>query len=125
MTCTVVRAPMCLQSRPTPTPSGSCAAAAAPGSLKQLRHPSIGERLPAGLAGRAVLQRRVREGHFADRVPAHGAGQTGPAVHGEVALLLALELRRGKPAGPLDSLAEDGPDRLVQGLEVLAGDRGG
>ena len=52
--------------------------------LQQLRHPPVGERLAAGLAGGAVLQARVGEGHLADRVAADRALLAGAAVHGHV-----------------------------------------
>src|SRR3954451_6989646 len=121
MTCTVVRGPNVPF---TPGERRRCPVLAPsrphPGSLEQLRHPSVGERLPACLAGRAVLKRRVREGHLADRVPADRTGPAGPAADGAVALLPTLELRRCMPAGPVRAIAEDGPARLVQRLQVLA-----
>ena len=41
--------------------------------LEQPGHPPVGERLAAGLAGRAVLQERVGERHLAHHVAAHRA----------------------------------------------------
>ena len=60
--------------------------------LQQPRQHPVGERLAAGLAGRAVLEGRVGVDHLSDRVAADRAGQPGAAVHLQVGLLLGLEL---------------------------------
>ena len=48
------------------------------GLLEELRHPAVGERLAAGLAGRAVVQRRGRERHLANHVAADRARSARP-----------------------------------------------
>ena len=59
--------------------------------------------------------------HLAHGVAADRAGLAGAAVHREVGLLLALELAGGQPARPLDRVAEDVADRVVQGLQLVVG----
>ena len=49
--------------------------------LEQAGQAAVGQRLAAGLAGGAVLQRRVGERDLAHRVAAYRARQPGPAVH--------------------------------------------
>src|SRR6478735_11587316 len=60
--------------------------------LEQPGHPSVGQLLAAGLAGRAVLQGRVGEGDLGDGVAAHGTGLALAPVHPHARLLLALEV---------------------------------
>jgi hypothetical protein len=50
-------------------------------SLEQAGHASVGERLTAGLASGAVLERGVGERDLTDRVTADRAGLAGLAVH--------------------------------------------
>ena len=50
-------------------------------SLEQAGHAAVGERLTAGLAGGAVLERGVGERDLTDRVTADRAGLAGLAVH--------------------------------------------
>jgi hypothetical protein len=50
-------------------------------SLEEAGHAAVGERLTAGLAGGAVLERGVGEGDLTDRVAADRAGLAGLAVH--------------------------------------------
>ncbi len=50
-------------------------------SLEQAGHAAVGERLTAGLAGGAVLERGVGERDLADGVTADRAGLAGLAVH--------------------------------------------
>src|SRR3954447_2509419 len=100
-------------------PGWSCPACCCwSGLLEELAHPPVGERLAAGLARGAVLQARVGEGDLADGVPAHRAGLPGLGVHGEMGLLLALELAGGQPAGALDRVAQGDPDGVVEDHEV-------
>ena len=73
-------------------------------SAQQLGHPPVGQRLAAGLAGGAVLQRGVGEGDLADGVAADRAGQAGAGVHLQPGALLALEGGR-----PLTQLAVQRP----------------
>src|SRR6266436_1589734 len=58
--------------------------------LQQSRQAAVGERLPARLARRAILQRRVGERHLADHIATDRTLLAGPAVHGEAGLLLFL-----------------------------------
>ena len=84
------------------------------GLLQQLREPPVGELLAAGLAGGAVLQRGVGEGHLGDRVTADIADLALAAVHPQAGLLLALEVLRRQALGPLDragQLVLDGPEQ--------------
>ena len=81
------------------------------------------QRLAAGLAGRAVLQRRVRERHLVHGVPARHvvpprARLTRPPVHPHAAPLGVLELGRGLSRRRLDRLGEDLADRLARALGV-------
>ena len=50
-------------------------------SLEQAGHTTVGERLAAGLAGGAVLQRGIGERDLTDGVTADRAGLAGLAVH--------------------------------------------
>ena len=92
-------------------PSGSFLPSA---NVDHLTHKSgqsaVGERLAAGLAGRAVLQARVSEGDLTHGVAADRARQPGTGVHPQAGPLLALQLggasvrptgrpRRSAPAG--------------------------
>src|SRR3954464_10800047 len=61
-------------------------------SLEQARQAPVRERLPAGLAGRAVVERRVGERHFSHDVTADRAGLAGPTVHPHAQLLLRLQV---------------------------------
>ena len=61
-------------------------------SAQQPAQPAVGEHPAPGLAGRAVLEGPRRQRHLADRVPAHRARLAGAPVHGEVLLLVGLEL---------------------------------
>src|SRR5579862_3737369 len=79
-------------------------------SLEQAGQAAVGERLAAGLAGGAVLERGVGEGDLPDRVAADLAGLAGLAVHPQAALLLALEVGGGQARGPLDRLVQSGLD---------------
>ncbi len=65
--------------------------------LQELGHPAVGQRLAAGLAGGAVLQRRVGEGHLAHHVTAHRAREAGAAVHGEVLFFSPLRSAAARP----------------------------
>ena len=81
-----------------PLPAGwsvSLAEDKACGLLQQPGQPPVGQEFAAGLAGRAVLQRRVGEGHLLDGVPADRALLARPAVHAQAALLLAFQVRGG------------------------------
>src|SRR5580704_11388518 len=81
-----------------PLPAGwsvSLAEDKACGLLQQPGQPPVGQGLATGLAGRAVLQRRVGEGHLLDGVPADRALLARPAVHAQAALLLAFQIRGG------------------------------
>ena len=79
-------------------PAATFGPSATPRLLEQAAHPPVGERLAAGLAGRAVLQARVGEADLAHGVAADRALLAGAAVHREVRLLLALQLARRQPA---------------------------
>src|SRR4051794_38885492 len=57
---------------------------------QQLGEPAVGERLAAGLAGGAVLQRGVGEADLAHGVAADRTGQPGTGVHLQPRALLAL-----------------------------------
>src|SRR3954447_7741190 len=87
--------------------------------LEELGEAAVGQGLAAGLAGRAVLQARVGEADLADDVAADRALLTGAPVHGEVGLLLALQLTGRQPARPGDSVAELVLDGGVETVELL------
>src|SRR5690606_13190918 len=110
------RAPATRSAPPRASTWSPCGPAdtAPPGSLQQAGEPAVGERLAAGLAGGAVLQRRVAEGHLADGVAAHRARLAGAAVDPQTALLLRLQPARRDPPGALHRLGEGGAQRLVQ-----------
>src|ERR1700750_2846884 len=57
--------------------------------LEQAGQAAVGQRLAAGLAGRAVLQRGVGERDLLDRVAAHRAVLAGSPRHRPAALFLA------------------------------------
>src|SRR5690348_12985963 len=59
--------------------------------LEPAGQPPVGQLPALGLAGRAVLERPVGEGHRPDRVAAHRARQPGPRVHPQAAALLAFQ----------------------------------
>src|SRR6266536_3671748 len=63
--------------------------------LEQAGQAAVSEWLSAGLAGRAVLQRRVGERDFTDGAAAHRTLLAGPAVDPQAALLLALQVGCG------------------------------
>src|SRR4029077_1075256 len=95
------------------------------GLLEELGGAAVGERLAAGLAGRAVVEERVGERDLADHVAAYRARRTLAAVHGHVGLLLALELARRQPRGSFHSVAENGADGRVQRGELVVAQRAG
>src|SRR5512141_1635418 len=85
----------CSRTSRTTRPSGSGSGTPETGAvgicmrlLQQTRQPSVGQGLATGLAGGAVLQGRVGEADLAHGVAADRALLAGPAVHGEVGLLL-------------------------------------
>src|SRR3954452_9280189 len=88
-------------------------------SLEQTRQSPVGERLAAGLARRAVVQRRVGEGDFPDHVAADRAGLAGAPVPPHAELLLGLEVSRRPPARPPNGVAEHLAHRSVQPLRLL------
>src|SRR5690242_5056286 len=92
--------------------------------LEQAGQAAVGQRLAAGLAGRAVLQRGVGERDLLDRVATHRAILAGPPVHAQAALLLALQVRRGQARRTLHGLSQRGLDRVVQGGHVVRGHAG-
>src|SRR5437899_1439739 len=61
------------------------------GSLQQPGQPPVGQRFAAGLAGRAVLKRLVRERHLAHGIAAHWARHPGTRVYPQARALLALQ----------------------------------
>src|SRR4029453_19307502 len=88
-------------------------------SLQEPGEPPVGEELPAGLAGRAVLQGRVTEGDLAHGVPAHWAWQAGPAVDSHPDLLLRLELACGESMRALDGRTESVGDGRIERFTLL------
>src|SRR3954468_14240099 len=88
--------------------------------LQQAGQPPVGERLAAGLAGRAVVEGGGGERHRAHRVTADGTGLAGPAVHAHAELFLRLEVAGGEAARALDGIAEHALDRVVQALHLGA-----
>src|SRR5579872_369695 len=111
---------------PPPPPRLVCPSAP---SLEEAGEPAVGERLAARLAGGTVLQRLGGERDLTDDVAAGGAGLAGTAVHPHGALLVAFELGRAQPDGPLHRLAEhalQGPEQpgellVVEGAGGLVG----
>src|SRR3569833_1725556 len=85
----------------------------------------VGQRLAAGLAGRAVLQRPVGEGLLFYRVAADRALLPGPAVHAQALLLLALEVLGRQALRAFYRVAERRQDRLVQRRGLGVGDARG
>src|ERR1700722_16643247 len=79
---------------PGPAP-GSSAGDAHRRLLQQAGQAAVGERLAARLAGRAILECGVGEGHFSDGVAADLAFLACPAVPAQAALLLAFEIGGG------------------------------
>ena len=65
------------------------------GLFQQPGQAAVGQGLAAGLAGGAILKRRVGEGHLFDGVAAGRAFLARPAVHAQAALLLALQVGGG------------------------------
>src|SRR4051812_18756851 len=59
--------------------------------LEQTGQPPVGEELPPGLAGRAVLEGPIRERHFRHRIATDRTGQAGTRVHPQAGPLLGLQ----------------------------------
>jgi hypothetical protein len=84
----------------------------------------IGQRLAAGLAGRAVLQRRVGERHLAHDVAALRAGGTGAPVHPHPARLASLSSAAGLPEAAATAAGQRVAQRGIQAIDRL-GESGG
>src|SRR5207237_324775 len=87
--------------------------------FEELRETTVGQRLAAGLARRAVLERLRRERHFPDLVAAHRARLAGAAVHPQARLLLALEPGRRQARRSLERVLEDRDDGGVKALDLF------
>src|SRR4051794_25608683 len=94
---------------------------AAARSAEQLGQSPVGQLLAARLAGGAVLQRGVGEGHLGDGVAADGARQAGLAVDPHPRLLLALEVLGGQALGARDCSGELALDGGEQGVALVVG----
>src|SRR3954452_20234446 len=74
--------------------------------LEELGEAAVGQRLAAGLAGRAVLQGGVGEADLADDVSADRALLALAAVHPQTGLLLRLQVLDGQAGGPVDRVLQ-------------------
>src|SRR4029450_9641674 len=86
---------------------------------QQPRQPAAAPPLAAGLTGRAVLQRRVRERDLAHGVPADRARLSRSAVHPQAYLLLRFEITGGQAARAFDRIRERLDDGGVQPTPFL------
>src|SRR3954449_11670255 len=93
-------------------------------SPQQPRQPPVSQRLASGLAGWAVVERGVGEGHLAHSVATDRARLARAPMHAHPQLLLRLQVPGIQPAGMRHGIGEDGAQGVVQGLRLCRSEIG-